>query len=103
PGEPQWFRAGTDPLPLEALAPDKIRLYARATAAGAPAIDGGRYVATYLRIAVGLQAPSGRVAWASAVTDDVLGGAAYSGGFALCDASGKVTLLDAATGGVVGQ
>lgn len=100
PGDPAWMRPGTDWINREAEAFDKIRLYARPTASGVLRVDGGRFAATYFRIAVGLDASSGALAWARANPADFLGGAAYRGGFALCDAGGTVTFLDGATGGV---
>jgi outer membrane protein assembly factor BamB len=103
PGAPVWMASGTEVLAPEASAADKTRLYARPVASGAPAIDAGRFAATYFHVAVGLDATSGAVAWARAAEADFLGGAAYAGGFALCDARGEVTLLDAASGAEVGR
>ncbi len=103
PGDPVWTRRGTDWVNRESDALDKIRLYARPAAAGASGVVGGRFAATYYRIALGLAAPTGALAWAHAHDADFLGGAAYLGGFALCDAAGTVTLLDAASGAVAGR
>jgi outer membrane protein assembly factor BamB len=103
PGAPRWMRPGTDTPPLATAAFDQVRLYARPTASGAPAVSGGRYAATYFRVAVGLDATSGAVAWAHAHDAEILGGAAYEGGFALCDGKGNVTFLDARSGGVTGH
>lgn len=103
PGTPRWMAPGTEVSPPEASAPDKIRLYARPSPKGEAVVAGGRYAATYYRIAVGLDAKSGEVGWAHAHDVDLLGGAAYDGGFAFCDGSGKVTLLDAQTGAVAGE
>jgi outer membrane protein assembly factor BamB len=102
PGAPRWMSPGDQPQPLAAAAPDKIRLYAHPAGRGPAAIDGGRYVATYYRIALGLDAATGATAWAHAHSAAFLGGAAYASGFALCDESGEVTFLDASTGGVAG-
>ena len=103
PGAPRWMRSGTDAPPLSTPAFDQVRLYARPTASGPIGISGGRYVATYFRLAVGLDAATGAVAWAHAHDSGLLGGAAYAGGFALCDAKGVVTFLDARSGHVTGQ
>lgn len=103
PGAPRWMRPGTDPTPLQAAAFDQVRLYARPTAAGPIGISGSRYVATYFRLAIGLDAASGAIAWAHAHDAEILGGAAYDGGFALCDARGAVTFLDARGGHVTGH
>ena len=72
-------------------------IYWPITAGGLALVHPLLHVATYLRIAIGLRATNGALAWAHAADADMLGGAAYAGGFALCDASGKVTLLDATT------
>jgi outer membrane protein assembly factor BamB len=87
----------------EADAMDKIRVYARPAPNGPAAVDGGRFAATYFRVALGLDASSGGPLWARIHDADFIGGAAYRGGFALCDAAGVVTFLDAATGGVSGR
>jgi outer membrane protein assembly factor BamB len=95
-----WTRPGTDWVNREADVHDKIRLYARPTAGGPAGVEGGRFAATYFNVALGLDAASGRLAWAHTHRADFLGGAAARGGFVLCDADGGVTLLDARTGGV---
>ncbi|APR83562.1 Hypothetical protein A7982_08911 [Minicystis rosea] len=102
PGDPVWMRSGTDWVNREADALDKVRLYARPARQGA-AVDGNRFAATYLRVALGLDAKNGAVAWAHAHDADLLGGAAYAGGFALCDAKGTVTFLDGRHGIVAGH
>lgn len=103
PGAPRWMRPGTDTPPLAAAAFDQVRLYARPTPSGAPGVSGGRYAATYFRVAIGLDAASGSLAWAHAHDAEILGGAAYDGGFALCDGKGAVTFLDARSGRVTGH
>ncbi|MEP7125372.1 MAG: PQQ-binding-like beta-propeller repeat protein [Byssovorax sp.] len=103
PGAPRWMRPGTDITPLATAAFDQVRLYARPTASGAPGVCDGRYAATYFRVAVGLDATSGAIAWAHAHEAEILGGAAYEGGFALCDAKGDVAFLDARSGRVNGH
>jgi outer membrane protein assembly factor BamB len=103
PGAPRWMRPGTDTPPLATAAFDQVRLYARPAASGAPSVSGGRYAATYFRVAIGLDATSGAIAWAHAHDAEILGGAAYEGGFALCDAKGDVTFLDARSGRVTGK
>jgi outer membrane protein assembly factor BamB len=103
PGDPAWMRPGTDWQAREAEAPDKVRLYARPSTSGPAAAAGGRFAGTFHQVALGFDAASGALAWAHAHDAELLGGAAYQGGFALCDAKGKVTFLDAASGGVTGQ
>jgi outer membrane protein assembly factor BamB len=103
PGDPAWVRPGTDWVLREAETVDKVRLYARPTATGPAGIEGGRFVATDFRVALGLDASTGALAWVHAHDTDFLDGSAYHGGFALCDASGAVTFLDGGTGGVAGR
>ena len=103
PGSPKWMRPGTESLALKASALDNIALYAQPAASGAAAIEGDRFAATYYRIAVGLDAKSGALAWAHGNDAEIVGGAPYAGGFALCDVKGKVTFVDAQTGAVAGS
>jgi outer membrane protein assembly factor BamB len=103
PGGPAWMRPGTDWVEREADTLDKVRLYARPTATGPAGVDGGRFAATHFRIALGLDARTGALAWARAHDADFLGGAAYAGGFALCDAKGELTFLDGTSGAVAGH
>jgi outer membrane protein assembly factor BamB len=83
PDDPEWMGSGTESPPLGPLAADSVRLYARPESRGAPGISGGRYVATHGRVAVGLAASDGALAWARAHAARLIGGAAYEGGFAL--------------------
>jgi outer membrane protein assembly factor BamB len=103
PGAPSWTRPSASPPGRASDVLDRVRLYARPTAAGPAGIEGGRFAATYSRVALGLDASSGAIAWAHAHDADFIGGAAYAGGFALCDAAGEVTFLDARTGAVAGR
>jgi outer membrane protein assembly factor BamB len=103
PGDPRWRGSGNEPLPVAAGATDRIRLYARPTASGPAGFEGDRYVGTYLKLAVGFDAKDASLAWVHAGDAPYIGGAAYAGGFALCDASGKVRLLDAKSGAVQGE
>ncbi len=103
PGDPRWMDSGNDTLPPRSLPQDRVRLLARPAPSGDAAISGGRYAATHGRAALGLDAKDGSVVWVHAHDADFLGGAAYDGGFALCDAEGHVTYLDARTGAVLGR
>lgn len=100
PGDPVWMRPGTEWVNREADTSDKVRLHARPAASG-DGVDGGRFAATAYRVAMGFDARSGALAWARVSDGDFLGGAAYAGGFALCDAGGAVTLFDGSSGEVV--
>ena len=103
PGKPVWMRPGTDWINRKSDATDKVSLYARPTTAGPAGVEADRFAATYFRVALGFDASTGALVWARAHDADFLGGAAYRGGFALCDASGAVTFLDARSGGVAGR
>ncbi|HVY48213.1 MAG TPA: hypothetical protein VHB21_20135, partial [Minicystis sp.] len=100
PAAPAWMTSGLEPEPVRSTAVDRVRLYARPKAKGAPGIDSDRFGATYYRVALGFEATQGEIAWAHLGDADYLGGAAFAGGLALCDAKGKVTLFDAKTGAV---
>ena len=95
------MHSGLRTPPLEANAADKVHLYARP--ARGSGIDSDRYIAAYYRIVVGLDARNGALAWVATRDADILAADAYAGGFAVCDASGKVTLLDARTGAIAGE
>lgn len=103
PGAPVWMTPGTEVLAPAASAVDNARLHARPRASGRPGFDTNRFVATYHQAAVGFDARSGAAAWMHAGEADFLGGAAYAGGFALCDARGGITFLDARGGAVTGR
>lgn len=103
PDHPAWMDSGNDALPPGALVSDRSRLYARPLATGAAGIVGDRYAATSGRVAMGFDAKTGVLAWVHTHDASFLGGAAYEGGFALCDAEGRVTYLDAKTGAVAGS
>ncbi|WP_438025553.1 outer membrane protein assembly factor BamB family protein [Sorangium sp. So ce233] len=103
PGAPVWMTPGTEVLAPTASAADKARLHARPRASGRPGFHANRFVATYYRAAVGINARTGALAWAHAGEADFLGGAAYTGGYALCDARGGITFLDALGGAVTGR
>jgi outer membrane protein assembly factor BamB len=117
PGMPKLMPPGGAPVPALATAEDKARIYARPEggAAGA-AIEGGRWYATYFRIAMGYdagqagqkgtlakQGDAGKLAWVHLHGADFIGGAAAAGGIVLCDQRGKVTALDSNTGGVLSE
>ena len=103
PGSPAWHRSGAQPLPVHADARDMIRLFARPTASGPLAIEGRTLVGTYLQLAFGLDAETGETQWIRTMPSELLGGAAYPGGTALCDASGTITFVDAFTGNATGS
>jgi outer membrane protein assembly factor BamB len=104
PGSPKLMPPGTENPGPAATAPDRIRIYARPTSGDAPlAIESNRYYATYFRLAMAFDATKGSLAWVHTHGSDVVGGAAGSGFVALCDEQGRVTMLDAKSGGQVGE
>ncbi len=95
---------GGSPVSPESNAQDRMRIYARPVG-GSTFVDVAdhRYYATYFRLVLGFDTPSGAVAWVHHHSSDFLGGAATQGGVVLCDDRGRVTELDAKTGGVVAE
>ncbi|AKT36265.1 PQQ-binding-like beta-propeller repeat protein [Chondromyces crocatus] len=98
PGVPQWIPSGTEVISPRTSALDKTRIYARPSATGPAGIVGDRFAATYFRVVTGLDARSGGLAWVNVGDADFIGGAAYDGGFVLCDDRGDITFFDAAHG-----
>jgi outer membrane protein assembly factor BamB len=102
PGTPRLMPSGGAPVAAIAGAEDKVRLYARPEAGGdaGAAIDGGRFYGTYFRLAMGYDSASAKLAWVHVHDASFVGGAASAGGVLLCDEQGRVSALDAQTGGV---
>jgi len=91
PGNPEWYKDGTAVYTPTDSATTKIHLWARPQASGdGLGVAGNTYVAGYFSVAFGLDAKDGSLKWTRALGGDVVGGAAATDGFALCDASGKV-------------
>jgi len=112
PGRPRLMPRGSEPVPASASADDKARIYARPSGGDVVALEDGRWYATYFRIAMGFDAggggaasggDAGKLAWVHLHGADFIGGAVGAGGIVLCDDKGKVTALDAATGGVLSE
>jgi len=104
PGEPKLMRPGSEPVNALADAQDKVKLYARPGGSDAGiSIDDGRWYGTYFRLVMGFDASAGKLAWVHMNGADYVGAAAAPGGIVLCDEQGKVTELDARTGGVVSE
>jgi outer membrane protein assembly factor BamB len=57
-------------------------------------LGGGTFAATYFRVVFGLDSKTGGLRWVRALPADIVGGAAASSGFILCDQAGKVWTLD---------
>lgn len=95
PGKPTWLESGYVNTSSQVNARTKIRIFAAPTEGkdGELTLGGGTLAASYFRVVFGLDAKSGALSWVRSMPEDVVGGAAASSGFVLCDAGGKVWLL----------
>ena len=97
PGKPSWIDSGLSNAGADADARAKIRIYAAPSdSANGLTLGAGTFAATYFRVVFGLDAKSGTLAWVRSLPADIVGGAAASAGFVLCDSAGKVHALDSA-------
>src|SRR5690606_31979221 len=80
---------------------DVTRLYVQPKRAGADAGSPDVYMATYGRIALGLERAHGALEWVVALPGRALAALAVEGGFVVCDDSGGVRWLDAESGRVL--
>jgi outer membrane protein assembly factor BamB len=105
PGTPRLLVPGTERVPVAANALDQARLYARPAGGdnGAYGVDSQRFYGTYYSIVMGFDSGSGKLGWVHTNKADVIGGEAVPGGLVTCDEDGKVTTLDARTGGVISE
>ena len=104
PGNPTMLASGEDVVRPPALATDKVRLWARpASAEGPIAWDSNRFYATYFRIVMGFDVEKKSLGWVVNRPTDVIGAAAGGGNVVVCDESGSVLTLDAASGGTTAE
>ena len=105
PGKPAWLGSGLVNPSSQANARTKIRIYAApvASPSGEVTLGAGTFAASYFRVVFGLDSKSGALRWVRALPADIVGGAAASSGFVLCDVSGKVWSLDRAGADVSAQ
>lgn len=104
PGNPTMLSPGEDVVRPAALATDKVRLWARPASADGPiAYDSNRFYATYFRIVMGFDVDKKSLGWVVNRPNDVIGAAAGAGSVVVCDESGAVLTLDAATGGTIAE
>lgn len=98
PGKPSWLGSGLANSSSQANARTKIRIFAAPVAgpSGEVTLGAGTFAASYFRVVFGLDSKSGALRWVRALPADIVGGAAASSGFALCDANGKLWSLDRA-------
>jgi hypothetical protein len=120
-GGPPWIELGVTPSPPYVLArrplpgrvhagPERVlgpdadvtRLYVQPRAlegGGAPPTSGDIYLATYGRIAMGIDARQGALQWVLALPGRALAGAPLPGAFAVCDETGVLRVLEAVGAG----
>lgn len=103
PGAPLWQSNGTRVLPLAADSRDKARLYAHPKAKGPLGVEGETFVGTYFKLVLGLDSKTGATRWVRTMPNELLGGAAYVGGTALCDAEGTIRFVDQRSGEIAGM
>jgi len=98
PGKPAWLGSGLVNPSSQANARTKIRIFAAPVAGpnGELTLGAGTFVATYFRVAFGLDAKTGALRWVRSLPVDIVGGAAASSGFVLCGSNGKLWSLDSA-------
>jgi outer membrane protein assembly factor BamB len=99
PGKPVWLGSGNQLWPVSNSARLKIRLTAAPTSSEKGAhFTNHAYLASYFRVVFGLAEQDGKVLFVKSLGADALGIGAAQRGFAVCDASGKVTLLSQSGG-----
>ena len=104
PGSPVLMVPGEERQGPVSSARDKIRLFARPSGAEGPlSTDTQRFYATYFRLVMGFESQKGKLAWVHTHAADVIGGSAGQGTLVTCDEQGKITILDAANGGVIAE
>jgi outer membrane protein assembly factor BamB len=104
PGSPVLMPPGEERQGLVSSARDKIRLFARPSAPDGPlSTDTQRFYATYFRLVMGFESQKGKLAWVHTDAADIIGGSAGQGTLVTCDEQGKITILDAANGGVIAE
>jgi outer membrane protein assembly factor BamB len=94
PGKPVWLGSGNQLWQVSSSARLKIRLSAQPAALSDGAhFTNHAYLASYFRVVLGLSDQDGSVRFVKSLSGDALGMSAGQRGFAVCDASGKVSLV----------
>jgi hypothetical protein len=94
PGKPLWLGSGNQLWPVSNSARLKIRISALPTAAdGGAHFTNHAYLASYFRVVLGLAEQDGSVRFVKSLGGDALSMSAAQRGFAVCDATGKVSLV----------
>jgi outer membrane protein assembly factor BamB len=90
PPDTPWMLPGSTTPPVQASKADRIRYYALP--------DAKLYALAYERLAIGIEAPSGRTRWVTASDSTFVGGTATADSVALCDTAGLVRWFDLGSG-----
>ncbi|HKY38653.1 MAG TPA: hypothetical protein VJN18_22070, partial [Polyangiaceae bacterium] len=94
PGKPVWLGSGNLLWPVSSSARLKIRLGAMPVAAEGGAHFANRaYLASYFRVVLGLSDQDSSLKFVRSLGGDALGLGAAQRGFAICDSTGKITLV----------
>jgi outer membrane protein assembly factor BamB len=94
PGKPVWLGSGNLLWPVTSSARLKIRISAMPVAQeGGAHLANRAYLASYFRVVLGLSERDGSLRFVRSLSADALGHGPARRGFAICDASGKVTLV----------
>jgi outer membrane protein assembly factor BamB len=94
PGKPVWLGSGNQLWPVSSSARLKIRLSAQPNAqADGAHFTNHAYLASYFRVVLGLSDQDGSLRFVKSLSGDALGMSAAQRGFAVCDASGKVSFI----------
>lgn len=94
PGKPLWLGSGNQLWPVNSSARLKIRMAATPVAAADGAhFTNHAYLASYFRVVIGLSDQDGGLKFVKSLSGDALGMSAAQQGFAVCDSSGKVSLV----------
>jgi outer membrane protein assembly factor BamB len=98
-GAMPWLRPTAETRDLSSGRADRVRAYARPAPYGEPVgYEGDVVYATYERLVLGLRPSTGALRWIYVHDGPVVGAAAFEGGVALCDARGRVVLLERDSG-----
>ncbi|HYP87958.1 MAG TPA: PQQ-binding-like beta-propeller repeat protein, partial [Polyangiaceae bacterium] len=94
PGKPVWLGSGNQLWPVSSSARLKIGLSATPlVGADGAHFTNHAYLASYFRVVLGLSDQDGALRFVKSLSGDALGMSAAQHGFAICDSSGKVTLV----------
>jgi hypothetical protein len=94
PGKPVWLGSGNQLWPVSSSARLKIRLSAQPAGGDDHAhFTNHAYLASYFRVVLGLSDQDGSLRFVKSLSGDALGMSAAQHGFAVCDSSGKVSLV----------